>query len=222
MKVENAMTREVVTVPDAMPLKDVAQVLATHRISGAPVCDAEGRVLGVVSERDILFQERGEEEHVGPLYVIADRRAYEARVKTAARTAGEAMTAPAVTIEPDRPLDEAARLMLEHDVSRLPVLRDGALVGIVTRADLVRAFGRSDAQIAREIGEEVLGGAFRLEPDVAVDVAHGEVTLSGSVETRPDALLFERLVARVPGVVSVDARLTWRVDDDRRTGGLPE
>lgn len=55
MKVENAMTREVVTVPDAMPLKDVAQVLATHRISGAPVCDAEGRVLGVVSERDILF-----------------------------------------------------------------------------------------------------------------------------------------------------------------------
>lgn len=162
MRVEDVMTRAVVTVSPGMPLKYVADTLAARGISGAPFCDQKGRVLGVVSEHDILFKEQGEQEHAGPLYLVADRQAYEARVKAAARTAGQAMTAPAVTIEPERRVDEAARLMLDRDVNRLPVVRDGVLVGIVTRADLVRAFRRPDAQIAREIREDVLEEAFGL------------------------------------------------------------
>ncbi|HUP32821.1 MAG TPA: CBS domain-containing protein [Gaiellaceae bacterium] len=216
MKVEDVMTREVVTVAPGMPLKYVADTLAARGISGAPVCDQKGHVLGVVSERDILFKE-GEQEHAGPLYLAADRQAYEARAKAAARTAGEAMTSPAVMIEPERRVDEAARLMLDRDVNRLPVVRDGVLVGIVTRADLMRAFRRPDAEIAREIRKEVLEEAFGLEPGhIRLEVVRGEVRLEGGVEARSDARLVARLVARVPGVVSVDSRLTWSADDLHR------
>lgn len=223
MNVEHVMTRGVVTVNPEMPLRDVAKLLTTHRISGAPVCDSNGRVLGVVSARDILFQERGDRERAGALYLVADVRAYEARAKSDARNAGEAMTAPAVTIEPERRVYEAARLMLDRDVNRLPVVRDGDLVGIVSRGDLVRAFARSDAHIVREITNDVLEAAFPLEPEVRVDVAGGEVTLTGEVETRSDARRIEQLVARVPGVISVADRLTWRLEDEVRgrqpTGG---
>jgi CBS domain-containing protein len=216
MKVEDVMSREVVTVRVEMPLKDVAAVLAGNRISGAPVCDVDGRVLGVISEHDILFKERGEPQRAGPLYIVANRDAFEARAKEMARTAGEAMTAPAVTIEPDQTVVEAARRMLGHGVNRLPVVRDSVLVGIVTRADLVRVFARPDTEIAREIKDDLLERAFPLEPEVRVEVSHGEVTLSGEMESRSDAQMLEQLVANVPGVAAVDSRLQWKPD---RAGG---
>ena len=221
MKVKRVMTRKVVTVGPDTPLKTVAEILADHRISGAPVCDRNGRVLGVVSEGDILHKERSRDGRAGPLYPVA-RRWHRVPAKAAARTAGEAMSSPAITIDPERRIDEAARLMLEREVNRLPVVSGGRLVGIVTRADLVRAFRRPDQEIAREVREDVLQGAFDLEPGrVRCGVARGEVTLEGEVDDRSDAPVIERLVARVPGVVSVDPRLTWRVDDLRGSQRKP-
>ncbi len=220
MKVEDVMTQEVHCVAPEASLKDVAAVLVEHAISGMPVCDGDGRVLGIVSEADILYKERGSRpRRGGPLAWLVDGAGYAEVVKSAARTAGEAMTRPAVTIDPDRPVSEAARLMLERRVNRLPVVKADQLLGIVTRADLVRAFTRTDAEIEHEIREEVLDRVLQLPPGaVSVVVTEGQVRLGGLVERGSDAEILPGFVARVPGVVAVDSDVKWRLDDVSRKG----
>ena len=219
MDVRELMTREVLTVPPDASLKDVAAILAEHGISGLPVCDAAGRVLGVVSEGDILFKAQGARQRLGgALAWLVDSR-LQSPAKQDARTAGEAMTSPPITITPDRPAAAAARIMLDRGVNRLPVVRDGTLVGIVTRADLVRAFTRADEEIVAEIRDDVLRRALWLEPDsVEITVRRGEVELAGEIETKSDVEVLRKLVQRIPGVVSVRSSVLYRVDDLQRAG----
>jgi CBS domain-containing protein len=186
------------------------------------VCDIEGHVLGVVSEADILYKEHDPREgHAGgPLGWIVDGAPnFAGYVKAKALTAEKAMTSPAITAAPEATVAEAARLLSEHGINRLPVVEEGLLVGIVTRADLVRAFTRSDADIAEEIRTEVLGRTLWAEEgSVEVEVSHGAVSLSGRLDRRGDAELLERLAARVPGVISVASSVAWNVDDVSRRG----
>ncbi|MGZ4416323.1 MAG: CBS domain-containing protein [Gaiellaceae bacterium] len=220
MRVEQVMSREVLTVAPETSLKDVAGLLSHHRISGLPVCDANGRVLGVISEADILQKEQGRTPEGSGLFAWLFERDNEAAAKIAARTAGEAMTSPAVSIEPGRPLSEAARLMIERSINRLPVVANNELVGIVTRADLVRAFHRSDEEIKHEISDDVLLRTLWFPPErLTISVENGEVTLGGKVDNRSEAELAAAFVSRVPGVIDVHSNLTWSVDDlARRTG----
>jgi CBS domain-containing protein len=212
MKIEEVMSRDVVTVTPDASLKAVAGILIERGISGLPVCDAEGRVLGVVSEGDLLFKEQGRDLRRGALF---GRMAAEA--KSDARTAGDAMSAPPIVIEPRRPVSEAARLMLQHQVKRLPVISEGRLVGIVTRADLVRAFHRPDADVEHELRDDVMQRVLWIDPDrVSVAVDEGEVRLSGKLDTKTEAELLEAYATAVPGVVGVDSELTWSVDDQAR------
>jgi CBS domain-containing protein len=218
MRVDELMTREVVCVAPETPLKEVAALLVAHRISGVPVRNFQGEVIGVVSEKDILYKELGPEERGGgPLAWFAGWPAA-AAAKANARTAADTMSRPALTIAWNRPVAAAARIMVERDVNRLPVLgRDGALVGIVSRADLVRAFSRSDEQIREEIERDVLGRSLWIPSGtVSVEVERGEVTVAGSVESCSIGEVLPRLVERVPGVVSVRSELRWR-DDGRRS-----
>ena len=218
MTIRELMTTDVRTVAPDTPLKDVAELLVRHGISGLPVCDADGSVLGVVSESDILAKEGGRRN--GPSGVLAwFVGSAEAEVaKAKARTAGEAMTSPAITIAPHRPTAAAARLMLDERINRLPVvdLQD-KLVGIVTRADLVKAFTRSDELIAREIREAVVYRAIWAEPtSVQVEVHEGKVRLTGKLEQETDAELLVSLTERVPGVVSVESEVGFRHETPRR------
>lgn len=220
MKVNEIMTADVLTIGPEAPLRDVARILVEREISGMPVCDIERHVLGVVSEADILFKERGRPSEGSALvgWVLGGSVMPDA-AKAAARTVGESMTAPAITIGPFRSVHEAARLMTEHGINRLPVVRDDELIGIVTRSDLVRAFVRGDAEIHDEIVHELLGRTLWLDQDsVEVEVRDGSVLLTGEVRTRSDAALLERLVTRVPGVVAVESKLHWRLDDSTRKG----
>ncbi len=218
MKVREIMTREVVTVGPEAELRDVAKVLVDNGISGLPVCGAQRELLGIVSEGDILVKEGGprtqDRGFLGRLSGTASKNVR----KTRAVKVREAMTSPAVTISPHASVAEAARRMSDLGIKRLPVVQNRKLVGIVSRTDLVRAFVRSDAEIRREIREDLLLRTFWLEvPDaVQVHVERGAVRLSGQVETATDAALLEKLVARVPGVVSVHAEVGWRVDDRTR------
>jgi CBS domain-containing protein len=219
MKVREIMSTHVLTTGPETPLRDVAAILVANKISGLPVCDAERHVMGVVSEADILYKEHDPlEARRGPLAWLVDgSTAYDEVVKARATTAREAMTSPAVTIPPYTSVTEAARLMSDHGVNRLPVVQHGELVGIVTRADLVRAFSRPDAEIERELHEDVLERTLWLERGtVDVHVARGKVQLSGRLAKRSDAMLLEALAAKVPGVIEVASQLTWDLEDTTR------
>jgi CBS domain-containing protein len=211
VRVRELMTADVATVTPETPLRDAARVLAERGISGMPVVDADGAVVGVLSEGDILVKEGAERPKGGLLGWLLEPGLW-SETKLEARTAGDAMTAPPITIGPGRPVHEAARLMLAEGVNRLPVVDDGRLVGILTRADLVRAFSRDDEQIRTEIVDEVLRRTLWIEPGrITVRVEDGVVTLEGRVDTPTDAELLPRFVERVPGVVSVESRVTSAV-----------
>jgi CBS domain-containing protein len=231
LTIRDVMVPTVVTVGPATPLKDVAQLLVDHRISGLPVVDADGVVLGVVSEADLLLKEGGAEaiQHRSLARVRGESREARAQLaKVAASTAGEAMTAPAITIGPDRSIPSAAAMMTGRQVNRLPVVEGGRLVGIVSRADLVRAFIRSDDELARTIREDVLLRVLWLDPaQFTVEVEDGIASIGGRVERRSTTQMIERCVSLVPGIVGVQASVGWSLDDSRRepaTGvvaGLP-
>jgi CBS domain-containing protein len=207
------MTKDVAAVGPDAPLRDVASLLTVREISGAPVVDESGRVLGVVSESDVLRVSGGVERA---------RRGFRLRRRFGRRTAGAEMTAPPVTVTPGLSVAEAAALMLDRRVNRLPVVDGDRLVGIVTRADLVRAFVRSDTLIEREIrGDAVLRGIYVQPRDVEVSVRDGEVVLVGEVESRGKAERLVELVREVPGVVSVRSRVNWRVDKKAPKGIRP-
>jgi CBS-domain-containing membrane protein len=210
LRVSDVMTADVVTVSAETTLKELARILTERRISGAPVVDEEQGVLGIVSETDILFKERGPSERTGFLTWFLDPHGPEGQSKLEARTAGEAMTSPAKTIAPWQTVASAAATMLDDKVNRLPVVdRAGKLLGIVTRADLVRAFVRSDADIHEEICEDVLRRIIPVPEAVRVKVAEGKVTLSGALDPG-DAELVLAGVAKVPGVVEVRSTIGQR------------
>lgn len=227
LKVRDVMTTGVVTVTPEASLKDVARLMIDHAVSGIPVVDANGAVLGVVSEADLLVKQRGAEAiHRRPLAgLIGDSRTTrEQRDKVAAGLASQAMTSPAITIGADRPVREAADIMIERRVNRLPVVgKDGELCGIVTRADVIRSFTRSDAELARVVREDILRRALWIEPyEIQLDVDDGVVSVRGTVDRRSTAEVLERLIGQVDGVVAVDADLDWRVDDSRLEPDKPE
>jgi CBS domain-containing protein len=205
------MTEDVVSVQPDASLREAASVLVEHRISGLPVVDEEGAVVGILSQTDIVMKASGGTEHSGYLAWFFDSDL--TGEKVAAETVGQAMSSPAVTIGPERSTHEAARLMIEDRVNRLPVVNDGKLVGILTRSDIVRAFTRTDAELAREIQEDILRRTFWAEPgSVTVAVSDGRVTLAGEVETEADREMLPLFVSRVPGVVAVSTDLRARTN----------
>ena len=141
LTVRDVMTEDVAAVPPGATLLEVARLMDERRVSGLPVVDGGGRVLGVVSEADLLLKGRW----------LVDRLDVGQRLMFEIRVAGEAMSAPAVTIGPTSSLATAGRRMLAHDVNRLPVVEAGDLVGIVTRSDLVRGFSRGEAALAEAV-----------------------------------------------------------------------
>jgi CBS-domain-containing membrane protein len=213
--VQDVMTREVVAARGATPFKELVRLLNQHRITALPVLDDAGRVvLGVVSETDLTLKEITplREAHT-PVFDTAQHRGD--RAKAAGLTAADLMTAPAVTVGPDEPVAAAARRMHDRDVKRLPVVdHGGALIGIVTRADLLKVFLRSDDELRFDVLDHVAGDLLRLPAGaVEVDVDEGVVRLAGRVRLRSQALTLEKVTGAVDGVVAVDSRLTWRVDD---------
>jgi CBS domain-containing protein len=213
LTVRDVMTSRVATVGPGATLKQVAETLLDRRISGLPVVDEAHRVLGVVSETDIVAK-TAEGVVVGGLSaVLADVSGGGRRLE--ATLAGEAMTSPAVTIDPDAPLSDAARLMIARRVNRVPVVENGRLAGILTRADVVRAFTRSDTEIWEEIRADLASEPLGVEPDaIEVFVEGGHVRLVGVAPGKPVADLLAARVRTIPGVVGVDrSALRWQSAD---------
>jgi CBS domain-containing protein len=218
MKVSDAMTKDVITVSPETSLKDAAAVLAERGISGLPVVEGEN-VVGMISEADIVARATGVRESPSLLGALfAGRKGHE---DVEATSVADAMSSPAVTIGPEQQVAEAARVMVEKRVNRLPVVEEGRLAGIVTRADLVRAFVRPDEELEREIREDAERTLWIDPEGLDITVENGVVTLAGEIELRSDAELLEKHVAAVPGVVAVRAELRWRLDKPRVPTGDP-
>ncbi|MFJ9642025.1 CBS domain-containing protein [Streptomyces sp. NPDC004244] len=207
IKVADLMTDEVVSVAPGTAFKDVAKLLAQYDISGVPVLDDEDRVVGVVSQTDVLAQ-------APPDPLASPRDGDPARPVTA----GELMSAPAVTVHADATAADAARLMTRRGIERLPVVDvEDRLVGIVTRRDLLRVFLRPDAEIRRRVQDvlsDALGGSAG---GVDVHVVDGIVTLDGVVPRRSQLPVLRSLVERLDGVVAAASRVTARTDDTAST-----
>lgn len=197
------MTDDVVSVISLTSFKEVAKLLAQHDISGMPVLDDEDRVVGVVSESDLLGRQAAGHPDAGA-----------PALSGAEFTATEIMSTPAVTVHAEESAPEAARLMTRSGVERLPVVDDeGRLVGIVTRRDLLRLFLRPDAEIRRRIVQDVLVNTMGLGPDaVAVHVVDGVVTLEGRLESRSQIAILVYLAEQLDGVVAVVSHATAPAD----------
>ena len=224
-KVRDVMTGEVVAVRKDASFKEMAARLRHYRVSAFPVIDENRRVIGVVSEADLLAKEALAGDHAGiPAAITAaitgilHHKDYK---KAEGLTAGDLMTHPAVTVRADDTVEHAARLMYTLQVKRLPVVDAGGyLVGIVSRADLLTVFDRPDEEIHSEIVNDLILRDFLIDPAVfIVTVADGVVTIKGNPET---ADLGHNLVARirrVQGVVAVDDELAYP-PPERSVAGL--
>ena len=203
--VKDAMTTSVVAVRKDASFKEMAAMLRSRRISAFPVVDDAGRVIGVVSEGDMLVKVAVQADGSSLLAALRHLREDD---KAAGITAGDLMTGPAVTIGPDAPVEEAARLMYDKRVKRLPVVNVARLVGIISRVDVLAVFSRPDDDIRDEIMHQVLPAIALPElKDLKVAVHDGIVTVAG--DPRPDPLdrAIIDAIRHVQGVVAVRDRL---------------
>ena len=218
-KVGSVMSTQVVRAAYGTPFKEVARLLGEHHISGLPVVDDDEKVIGVISETDLMMRQAGTPGPYDPKrrFRLADLTPAARRqaAKAGARTAGQLMTRPAVTVHASDTIVEAARTMAQRHVERLPVLdEEERLVGIVTRRDLLTVFLRPDDDIRTEVVDEVLTRALWLPPrSVDVAVAEGVVTLTGHMERKSETEIAVSMTRQIDGVVAVVDKLTYRLDD---------
>jgi len=206
--VKDVMSTHVVAVRQDATYKEMAARLHEHRVSAFPVLDDDNKVIGVVSEADLLTKEALEGELPGVFHTLT--RPHET-VKAAALTAGGLMTRPAVTIGPDETVTHAARLMYSKRVKRLPVTdEDGKLIGIVSRADVLSVYSRPDADIRHEITEDLILKTYLCDPVLfTVTVKDGIVTLEGMPERLEVGRDIVESAKHVEGVVAVRDRLSY-------------
>jgi CBS domain-containing protein len=210
--VRDVMTETVAALRESTPFKEIVRILAEKQVGALPVLDEKGDLVGVVSEADLLAKEEAP-ERTGIARLSRHGRAV--REKAAGDTAGSLMTRPAVTVLPDQSIVTAARLLDRTGFKQLPVTdAEGALVGILTRRDLLKVFLRSDEEIREEVMREVLMRALWADPaQVQVSVQDGIVTLSGELLQHSSIPVAVRLTHGVDGVVDVVNRLSFAIDD---------
>ncbi|MEU6394650.1 CBS domain-containing protein [Streptomyces sp. NPDC046939] len=203
--VSDVMTHTVVAVGREAPFKEVVELMEQWQVSAVPVVESESRVVGVVSEADLLPKE--EFRDADP-----DQREQLRRLgdlaKAGAVTAGELMSSPAVCVRAGATLAEAARIMARRHVKRLPVVNtENMLEGVVSRSDLLKVFLRSDEDIAEEVRHTVAAYLF---PDqhVTVSVREGVVTFGGTLHNRNLVPVAARLARAVEGVIDIRMDLT--------------
>jgi CBS domain-containing protein len=212
--VQDVMTRDVVVARTSTPFHELVELLSRHHLRALPVVDDSGHVLGIVSESDLLLKKVEALKAPHDAEELTARHHLE-RAKAAGTTAEQVMTAPAVTVYPEELIADAARRLHARKIDQLPVVdRAGTLIGIVSRADVLKVFLRSDEEIRFELLDEIARRLLRLHTDqLRVAVDGGVVTLAGQLERRSHAVALAELAGWVDGVVAVRDRLTYQHDD---------
>ena len=206
--VRDVMSTHVIAAHASATYKELAAMLRYQRVSAFPVVDEDNKVIGIVSETDLLAKEALEGTVPETLQSLPQQRE---RTRVSGLTAAELMTRPAITIGPDAPVRHAARLMYNKRVKRLPVVGDdGVLVGIVSRSDVLSVYSKPDEEIRDQVTSELIRGDYLPGPDmVSVTVKDGIVTLAGKPETTQDGQDMVAAVRHMEGVVAVRDRLSY-------------
>ena len=212
--VRDVMSTHVIAVRQGAPYKKMAAMLHEQRVSAFPVLDEGNKVIGVVSETDLLTKEALE----GTVPRTLLSRQERVRKQTNAITAADLMTEPPVTIGADEPVTRAARLMFDQRVKRLPVISDdGTLIGIVSRSDVLSVYSRPDAEIQHQVAKDLIVGTFLCDPDrFTVTVNEGIVTIKGAPETTMAGLDIIDADRHMEGVVAIRDRLSYPQDSPYR------
>jgi CBS domain-containing protein len=216
-QIADIMTRTVVTATQDTPLPELIDEMVRYGISGIPIVDADSRLVGIVTEADLMTKPAYGGTHRRALAVLGDLlrgRGRRWESKSTGMTAGEIMTTEVETARLHEAVQAAARRMVECGVKRLPVVDDDRLVGIVSRTDVLRRMHRTDEDLQAEIAA-VLADPIRVPETTTVDVSvsHGIVTLQGSVQFPMDLPVLSAIVWRFPGVVDVRVEVTAREPD---------
>jgi CBS domain-containing protein len=217
VKVKDVMTHLVVMLFPRDTLHEAALRLARNRISGAPVVEG-GRVVGIVSESDLIqaVAPPGRFGRGMTTDVLAHLVSNGSRPDVDGKTVADTMNSTVVDISPEASLWQAAALMEDRGVKRLPVVdEDGYLVGIISRADLVKAMAKDDETIRADVGEAILILGEECFKELTIRVENGVTTLSGTADRRSTRDLAVKLARRTPGVVEVADLLTYEIDDSR-------
>lgn len=207
-RVRDVMTAPVVAVKPTASFKELVVMLRRHRVSALPVVDEDTKLIGIVSEADLLAKEALNGSHGGGM---AGQLQHGEQQKADGVTAGDLMTRLTVTVTPDETVEQAARLMYHLRVKRLPVIDpSGYLVGILSRTDVLAVYDRPDEMILAEITGGVIQRELLIDPAVfTVTVADGVVTVQGSPETAELGRAFVEKIRQVLGVVDVHDELSY-------------
>lgn len=222
MKASEIMTRPAVSVSARASLQEAAQLMARQHLSGLPVVDGRDAVVGIVTEGDLLRRtELGTEApRRGWLTtLLAPGRAAQSYIRSHAQVVSEVMTGRVVSVTPDATLAEVVALMEERSIKRLPVLEHGRLVGIVSRADLLKALAKrlseptpdevSDAEIHRRLLAEIAAQAWVPRAEIRTSVKRGIVEFTGIVTDCRERTGLRVIAENIPGVKGVNDQLVW-------------
>jgi len=214
MHARELMSTPVVVVPPEASVKEVAERMVANRVSGVPVVDRSDRLVGIISESDLVSKLEYGEKGQGLLGLL-DYLAHTAGAdrKLHAKTAAELMTPLIITAAPEASMRELIHLM-SHAVNRIPIVESGRVIGIVTRADILRTLIRPDSAVTEDVRWRLLHDLWIDPTGLTIGTRDGIVTIAGEVPTRSEAELVRHWTAATEGVVDVDARnLRYRTDD---------
>ena len=221
MRAEDVMTRNVVTIRADASVRDAARLLVEHRVSGLPVVDAEGRVVGVVTEADLIARQKAPSPRRSwwHRFLSDPEQLAEEYRKTEGSTVGDVMTTGVICVGPQMPIEAIATMLEKRGIKRVPVMARDRLVGIVSRADLVKALASrgtgpaastSDAEIVRTINDRLDREPWAHRSDVMAKSEEGVVALWGLVESESERAATAALASNVPGVKRVQSYLSVR------------
>lgn len=215
LRARDIMTTPAYTVSPETPVPEIARLLVERRISGVPVVDPEGRLVGIVTEADLLRREAQPMPEARRGFLSFLWRNPKLRAGRTVRVE-EVMTRDVVTATEETSVRELARQMILRKINRIPIVRGGRVVGIVTRNDVLKVFARADAELVAEV-RRVLAEELGIDLSrVTVEADGGTIRIRGEVDRASDVELVHRYVAMVDGVVAVDtAGLSYREEDLR-------
>jgi CBS domain-containing protein len=222
MKASDVMTRNVVTIKRGASILEAIQLMLENRVSGLPVLGDEGKVVGILTEGDLLHRSETATERHRPRWLellMGPGRIAEEYVKTHGRKVEEIMTHDLVSVTEDTALDEIVQLMERRRIKRVPVLKGDLLAGVVSRADLLRALARtlderpggthSDAEIRERILSELEKAAWVPRDGLSITVSDGVVDLNGVILEEKEREALRVVAENTPGVKAVEDHLVW-------------